>query len=154
MIRFHSSTIKITRWCCSCLATVYKWKIIFFSAMMQLGRFLVNEWISQLIFVKSVLCVCTLFKKMMQCWRKQTESFNPFSNVKCYRLDQTDRVCTRQFSIRWKWHKLLLQARTHCVKRINSSLGAIPPFPQCFPKTYAADTWKLGVVWERVNCDF
>ena len=84
------------------------------------------------------LCV-KIVLKMMQCWWKQTELFNPFPNDKCYRLNQTDRVCRQQFLIRWKWHKLL-QARTHSGKRINSSLRVIPPFPQCFPKTYTADT--------------
>ena len=24
-------------------------------------------------------------------------------------------------------------------------------FPQCFQKTSTADTWKPGLVWERVN---
>ena len=43
---------------------------------MQLGRFLVNGWITQLIFVKSVLLCVHIVLKMMQCWRKQTESFN------------------------------------------------------------------------------
>ena len=65
--------------------------------------------------------------------------FNPCPSEN-FRLFQAERVCRRQFSIRWKWHKLLLQARKHYGKRRNSSLRAIPLFPQCFPKTYTADT--------------
>ena len=83
---------------------------------------------------------------------KELNRFNPCSSEN-FRLFQAERFCRRQFSIRWKWHKLLLQARKHCGKRRNSSLRAIPSFPQCFPKTYIADTWKLGLFWERVNCD-
>ena len=44
------------------------------------------------------LCVHIVLK-MMQCWRKKTKSFNPFPNDKCCRLDQTDRVCRRQFHV-------------------------------------------------------
>ena len=42
------------------------------------------------------LCVHIVLK-MMQCWQKKTESFNPFPKGKCYRLDQIDRVCRRHF---------------------------------------------------------
>ena len=55
----------------------------------------------------------------------QTSKFRPF---------QIQSVCRRQFSIWWKWQKVLQMVRKHCVKRRNCSLRAISPFPTVFSK--------------------
>ena len=64
-----------------------------------------------------------------------------------YRLIQIERVCRRQFQIRWKWQKFLQTRRKH-VERRNCSLRAIASFPTVFSKNCIADTWKPGLVWE------
>ena len=81
------------------------------------------------------LCVHIILK-MMQCWRKKTKSFNPFPNDKCCRLDQTDRVCGRQFHavFFFKWRKVHYTGRKHCGKRRNCSLLAISSFSTVFSK--------------------
>ena len=42
------------------------------------------------------LCVHIVLK-MMQCWRKKNEAFNPFPNEKCYRLDQPTEFADENF---------------------------------------------------------
>ena len=51
-----------------------------------------------------------------------------------FRLFQTEKRCRRQFHIWWKWLKAFQTDRKHCVKRKNSSLRAISPFPTVFSK--------------------
>ena len=55
-------------------------------------------------------------------------------------LFQTERVCRRQFQVRWKCLKVFETGRKHSGKRRNCSLRAISPFPSVFQKTYTADT--------------
>ena len=49
-----------------------------------------------------------------------------------FRLFRTERVCRRQFRVRWKWAKVLQTGRKRCGKRRNCSLRAISPFPTAF----------------------
>ena len=51
-----------------------------------------------------------------------------------YRLFQIERVCRRQFQIRYQWQKVLKTDRIHCGKTRNCSLRAISPFPTEFSK--------------------
>ena len=55
----------------------------------------------------------------MQCWQKETESFNPFPNDKCYRLDQTDRVCKQQF------HVFFFLNGGKFVKQVENTVGKL-----------------------------
>ena len=59
-------------------------------------------------------------------------------------------------------NSLILKGRKHCEKIRNCSLGAIEIavykqfllLPQCFQKTFTADVYKPGLVWERVNASW
>ena len=70
-----------------------------------------------------------------------------------FRLFQTQRVCRRQFQIRWKWQKVFQTDRKNCEERRNCSSRAISPFPTVFSflNTCTVDTYKPGLVWERVK---
>ena len=51
-----------------------------------------------------------------------------------FRLFQTERVCSQQFQIWWKWQKVIQTGRKHYGKWRNCSLRAISPFPTVFSK--------------------
>ena len=54
------------------------------------------------------------------------------SQTRNFRLFQTERVCRRQFQIKWERREDLKTGRKHCGKRRNCSLRAISPFPTLF----------------------
>ena len=51
-----------------------------------------------------------------------------------FRLFQTERVCSRQFQIWWKWKQVIQTSRKHCGKRRNCLLRAISAFPTVFKR--------------------
>ena len=70
-----------------------------------------------------------------------------------FRLYQTERVCRRQFQIRWKWQKVLQTDRKHCGKRRNCSLRAISPFPTVFSKELYCRHVNTKACFEKVKED-
>ena len=85
---------------------------------------------------------------------KELNRFNPCPSAN-FRLFQAETVCRRQFSIRWKKHKLLLQARKHYEKRKDSSLRAIPPFPSVFKRLTLQTLENKGLFgkWLIATCN-
>ena len=68
-----------------------------------------------------------------------------------FRLFQTKRVCRRQFQIDENGRKVSTQVENTVGKGEISRYEQFLLFPLCFQKTCIADTYKLGLVWERVN---
>ena len=81
-----------------------------------------------------------------------------FSQTTNFRLFQTERVCRRQFQLRWKWQKFHQMGRKHCGKRRNCSSRAISPFPTVFSKGFYCRhvkriKRKLNASAKRVDTD-
>ena len=68
-----------------------------------------------------------------------------------FRLFQTERVCRRQFQIRWKWQKIIQTGRNTVRKGEIACDEQFLLFPQCFQKAYFPGASKGVVVWEWVN---
>ena len=74
------------------------------------------------------------------------KTFLTLSQTTNFRLFQIERICRRQFQMRWKWQHVLQTRRKHCGEK-----GEIARhkqfllFQQCFQKPCNADIKNLGL---------
>ena len=61
-------------------------------------------------------------------------SIQPIPKRQILESSKTERVCSCEFQVWWKWQKVIQMRRKHCGKRRNWSLRAISSFPTVFSK--------------------
>ena len=89
----------------------------------------------------------------MKCFCKQITSSSclTLSQTTKFGLIQTERVCRRQFTFYENGRKFSKMVENAVGKGEIARYEQFLLSPQCFPKTFNADTLKPGLVWGRVK---
>ena len=74
--------------------------------------------------------------------------------MKNFKLFQIERVCIRLFKLDKNGRKFSKWTENTAGKGEIARYEQFLLFQQCFQKTFTADTYKPGLVWERVKRPF